>query len=282
MKGEPGQGSVDRGDDCRATLLDARHLDLGGRGVNRRLGRVDVGCQLRRGWLDRGELRGAGAGPRLAAASWAARAAVRADLALVNALCAAAICASIALESSCAITSRALTRSPSANLREATVPGVPKVRPRTCLAVTDPVRSTPTVIEPRWTVTVFTFWAAVRDSVFAHELTHACQIAVNKFVPGMICNAPGTYDYHKDFGNGEADRLIDKQWTSLTWEDDFTREQQAHIVDDWFGAHCKITDAENKDHYFSNLSELKDFLNSESSMQDVAFQFIIKCRAGIF
>jgi hypothetical protein len=108
-------------------------------------------------------------------------------------------------------------------------------------------------------------------SVFVHELTHACQIAANKFVPGMVCNTPGTYDYHS--GNNESDRLTDKQWTQRTWTDDFTREQQAHIVDDWYGAHCGS---------FNRLQELADNLNSPEALQDPAFLFVTKCRAGIF
>ena len=108
-------------------------------------------------------------------------------------------------------------------------------------------------------------------SLFAHELTHACQIAANKFVPGMICNAPGTYDYHS--GNGEAHRLDDIGWSRLTWENDFTREQQAHIVDDWYGAFCKS---------FTSLEQLAANLNTADALKDPAFLFISKCRAGIF
>jgi len=108
-------------------------------------------------------------------------------------------------------------------------------------------------------------------SLFAHELTHACQIAANKFVPGMICNAPGTYDYHS--GNGEAHRLDEIGWSRLTWENDFTREQQAHIVDDWYGAFCKS---------FTSLEQLAANLNTADALKDPAFLFISKCRAGIF
>jgi hypothetical protein len=108
-------------------------------------------------------------------------------------------------------------------------------------------------------------------SVFAHELTHACQIAANNFVPGMICNAPGTYDYHS--GDGEAARLTDLTWAQRSWTDDFTREQQAHIVDDWYGAFCGT---------FKNLVELSSNLNSQNALADPAFPFIVKCRAAIF
>ena len=107
--------------------------------------------------------------------------------------------------------------------------------------------------------------------MFAHELTHACQIAVNKFIPGMLCNAPGTYSYHA--GDSESQRLDNIQWSKLSWENDFTREQQAHIVDDWYGAFCGN---------FTTLDELKNNLNSQGALADPAFLFVTKCRAGIF
>jgi hypothetical protein len=87
----------------------------------------------------------------------------------------------------------------------------------------------------------------------------------------MICNAPGTYDYHS--GNSEAHRLDDIGWSRLAWENDFTREQQAHIVDDWYGAYCKS---------FTSLEQLAANLNTADALKDPAFLFITKCRAGIF
>ena len=123
-------------------------------------------------------------------------------------------------------------------------------------------------------------------SMFAHELTHACQIAVNNFVPGMICNAPGTYTYHS--GGDEASRLTDQQWASLSWTD-FTREQQAHIVDDWYGAHCNQTIRVKVDDLwkveiipFASLDDLRNNLTYIDALQDPAFHFITQCRAGIF
>lgn len=101
-----------------------------------------------------------------------------------------------------------------------------------------------------------------KGEVFIHELTHACQIAANKFVPGMICNAPGTYGY--------AD---DPQWAQRSWGNDFTREQQAHIVNDWYGTFRGT---------YTNLQELSNNLNSKEALQNPAFLFITKCRAGIF
>jgi len=122
--------------------------------------------------------------------------------------------------------------------------------------------------------------------MFAHELTHACQIAANNFVPGMICNAPGTYTYHS--GGDEASRLTDQQWASLSWTD-FTREQQAHIVDDWYGAHCNQTIRVKVDDLwkveiipFASLDDLRNNLTYIDALQDPAFHFIMQCRAGIF
>ena len=123
-------------------------------------------------------------------------------------------------------------------------------------------------------------------SVFIHELTHACQIAANKFVPGMICNGSGTYTYHTP--DGEANRLTNTQWASLPWTD-FTREQQAHIVDDWYGAFCFKMVRVNQDgfwkeekQFFTSLDDLTNDLNSPEALSDPAFHFITQCRAGIF
>ena len=123
-------------------------------------------------------------------------------------------------------------------------------------------------------------------AVFIHELTHACQIATNKFMPGLICTGPGTYTYHA--GNGEAARNIDKQWVNQQWTD-FTREQQAHIVDDWYGANCfKIILTKDGDfwreqtQFFTDLNDLNENLNSDVALKDPAFHFITQCRAGIF
>lgn len=115
-------------------------------------------------------------------------------------------------------------------------------------------------------------------SLFIHELTHACQIAANNFVFGMICNGSGTYTYHTP--DGEANRLTNPEWASLPWTD-FTREQQAHIVDDWYGAFCFKMVLEEKQ-FFTSLDDLTNNLNSAKAIADPAFHFITQCRAGIF
>jgi len=89
--------------------------------------------------------------------------------------------------------------------------------------------------------------------VFIHELTHAWQIALNSFLPGLICSAAfgdRTYDYF-DPNRG---RLVDTAWTSRSWSA-FTPEQQAQIVDDWYGA------------YYADL-------NSPAALSDPAYRFI--------
>jgi hypothetical protein len=69
-------------------------------------------------------------------------------------------------------------------------------------------------------------------AVFIHELTHAWQIANTSFVPGLICDMSNNYSYH--VGTTEDGRLVDRSWALLPWTG-FNLEQQAHIVDDWYG-----------------------------------------------
>lgn len=96
-------------------------------------------------------------------------------------------------------------------------------------------------------------------SVFIHELTHAWQIANTSFLPGLICGLSDTYDYHT--GEGESGRLVDRSWSTRPWNS-FNLEQQAHIVDDWYGT------------FHTNL-------NSSEALNDPAFRFISNnIRAG--
>jgi len=60
-------------------------------------------------------------------------------------------------------------------------------------------------------------------AVFAHEMTHAWQITQKSLIR-VICDISKTYDY----STGDAN------WDSRGWHS-FTAEQQAHIVDDWYG-----------------------------------------------
>lgn len=61
-----------------------------------------------------------------------------------------------------------------------------------------------------------------RGSVFIHELTHAWQITHKNFI-GMICGLSSDYDYRTD-----------SDWPDGPWNG-FNNEEQAHIVDDWYG-----------------------------------------------
>ncbi|HKU88936.1 MAG TPA: hypothetical protein VJP84_04045 [Steroidobacteraceae bacterium] len=79
--------------------------------------------------------------------------------------------------------------------------------------------------------------------VFIHELTHAWQMS-NMSLIRVMCNMNETYDYR----TGDAN-WGDRSWTS------FSNEQQAHIVDDWYGSFVGR-------------------LNSVDAQRDPAFRFI--------
>ncbi len=68
-------------------------------------------------------------------------------------------------------------------------------------------------------------------SVFVHEMTHAWQIC-NTSLIRVICNTSGNYAYAGDMN-----------WASRSWRS-FNNEQQAHIVDDWFGRHYTALDSQ--------------------------------------
>lgn len=64
-----------------------------------------------------------------------------------------------------------------------------------------------------------------KGQVFIHELVHAWQIQTKSFIPGMLCKTvleTGSYHYS----------LAGQAWS------DFGLEQQAAIVDQWFGAYA--------------------------------------------
>jgi hypothetical protein len=65
--------------------------------------------------------------------------------------------------------------------------------------------------------------------LFIHELTHAWQIEHDSIVD-LICGLSETYEYFS--GN----RIDDRSWQGRSW-DGFNNEQQASIVDDWYGDH---------------------------------------------
>lgn len=79
---------------------------------------------------------------------------------------------------------------------------------------------------------------AAPGQMFIHELTHAWQIQHRSFT-GLVCNSGGTYDYGgHETGDTKppTDIAVARSgtWSGRPW-DDFGDEQQAHLVDDWFG-----------------------------------------------
>jgi hypothetical protein len=89
-------------------------------------------------------------------------------------------------------------------------------------------------------------------SVFIHELTHAWQITNKSFV-GLLEGIASDYNYHE--GPKDTDRTTKSElWSNRPWGE-FNNEQQAHIVDDWYGA---------------NQSDL----NGPAATRDPAFHFI--------
>ncbi|OUJ74263.1 hypothetical protein [Hymenobacter crusticola] len=62
--------------------------------------------------------------------------------------------------------------------------------------------------------------------VFIHELTHAWQIHHSSFTPGLLCEALLNRNYHYDKARVSA---------RAPWSD-FGPEEQASIVNEWFGA----------------------------------------------
>jgi hypothetical protein len=104
-------------------------------------------------------------------------------------------------------------------------------------------------------------------SVFIHELTHAWQITNNSFI-GMICGMSQNYAYHS--GSTDGDRLTDKSWPARPWGG-FNNEQQAHIVDDWYGAHVVQN---NGAFVFDSQGHPVTDLDGFAATNDPAFRFI--------
>jgi hypothetical protein len=103
--------------------------------------------------------------------------------------------------------------------------------------------------------------------VFIHELTHAWQITNNSFL-GVLCNMESNYDYH--LGSSEAERLIDRSWSGRAWNS-FHNEQQAHIVEDWYGAYVK----KGADGSYLKAGGIPvTDLDCASALRDPAFHFV--------
>jgi hypothetical protein len=103
-------------------------------------------------------------------------------------------------------------------------------------------------------------------AVFIHELTHAWQIHNNNFL-GVICGLDSNYDYFDGRG-----RLSDTAWPQRTWST-FNNEQQAHIVDDWYGAHVSRNSADGSYLFDAQGIPVTD-LDGTAAINDPAFSFI--------
>lgn len=85
-------------------------------------------------------------------------------------------------------------------------------------------------------------------SLFIHELVHAWQISQGSIVD-LICGLSENYDYFSG-----PSRLADRSWPPRRWSG-FNNEQQAGIVDDWYGDH-------------------RQNLGSVAALNDPAYRFI--------
>ncbi len=89
--------------------------------------------------------------------------------------------------------------------------------------------------------------------VLIHELTHAWQIARFNFVPGLACRrVSGGASY--DPGSPDGD-----------WGSDFGLEQQARVVDRWFGKHA---------FGWTSIADLRTSLSTQDAMKDPYFHYI--------
>jgi hypothetical protein len=94
-----------------------------------------------------------------------------------------------------------------------------------------------------------------KGQVFIHELVHAWQIKTESFTPGTICKAV--------FGNHSYTPNVGEQWS------DMGLEQQAAVVDQWFGEYAKEwTTIEDL------IAKLNDQTNPKNAISDPRFGYI--------
>jgi hypothetical protein len=92
-----------------------------------------------------------------------------------------------------------------------------------------------------------------QGQVLIHELTHAWQIARFNFVPGLVCRmVTGGSSYTPGPATGD-------------WHNDFGLEQQAAVVDHWFGKYG---------FGWTDLADLKVKLGSQMAQNDPYFHYI--------
>jgi hypothetical protein len=97
--------------------------------------------------------------------------------------------------------------------------------------------------------------------IFIHELAHAWQIRTGDFTPGLICDRvtrTSTYVYDE----------------SLPW-DELGLEQQASVVDTWFGRHASTTPTgEAPAGETPTVEELRARLDGADAVSDTLFHYI--------
>jgi hypothetical protein len=93
---------------------------------------------------------------------------------------------------------------------------------------------------------------STKGQVFIHELVHAWQIRTKSFIPGLLCKAKLETGSYVPGPAGQP-------WS------DFGLEQQAAIVDKWFGAHAKE---------WNEIEDLITKLDSEAAIRDPYFGYI--------
>jgi hypothetical protein len=105
----------------------------------------------------------------------------------------------------------------------------------------------------------------VPGQVFIHELTHAWQIANGSFLPGFICIAIETSVQYRLGHNVYLYGPPKPNWTN------YGVEQQAHIVDDWFGGtRPKMGGIPNGSNFGLNPPNLKPVMDPN----DAYFRYI--------
>jgi hypothetical protein len=92
-----------------------------------------------------------------------------------------------------------------------------------------------------------------QGQVLIHELTHAWQIARFNFVPGLVCRrVSGGANYTPGPSDGD-------------WSSDFGSEQQAAVVDHWFGKYGRG---------WTSIADLREKLRTQDAMKNEYFHYI--------
>jgi len=98
-------------------------------------------------------------------------------------------------------------------------------------------------------------------SVFIHELTHAWQICNNSLF-NVICGMGDNYDYASD-----------ANWKTRDWNS-YNNEQQAHIVDDWYGNHVTRNPPKTGPYVLDAQGIPVTDLDGFDALNDGAYRFI--------